>query len=137
MSRISPSSLASPRLNDYHMSRQHPAVLDHLYAGISPLQKDSNIYKSPLTPVVEPNQLLLSPVGDGSVAMTRAGKRQSLVMASLMKHMFNNNHPLSGSSSIVQLATKGSTSHGNLRTSVQSPVVIKLSDPGSVKTNMK
>ena len=54
-----------------------------------------------------------------------------------MKHSFNNNHPLTGSSSIVQMAAKGGVSHGNLRTSVRSPVVIKLSDPGSVKTNMK
>lgn len=131
ISRISPSVLTSPynnhRLGDYHMSRQNPAVLDHMYIGEPSPRKDFIGYKRPLTPTLEPNRLPMSP--NGSFPLTRAGRQHSLVMTSLVKQTLNNNgrSPLSNRSSLVQLAARGSPLHTN--TSHVSPVIVKLSEP--------
>lgn len=125
--RVSPSSLASSRLGVYHMSRQHPAVLDHLYIKDRSIYGDPNIYKS--SPVTSPDaNLALSKENSFSRS---GGRRHSLVMASLVKHALNNNrqNTLAGGASIVQLVAK-SGRRNNMSTSLRhSPVFIKLSTP--------
>ena len=67
------------------------------------------------------------PMGLQSAPLARAGQRQSVVMASLMKHTLNNNHRRSpsGISRLVQLASQGSSS-GSCNLPV-SPVIVRLS----------
>lgn len=111
------------------MSRQHPAVLDKLYAKehSNPSLPLTNLYKS-----ISPNhQLHSTPGGAGTTV------RQSLVMASLVKQSLSNYTPSSRQLSIVQLASRGGMSHRSTpRLSDDSPVLMKLSDPQPPSTSI-
>lgn len=124
---------SSRRHRDYHLSRQDPAVLDHMYTA-SPW-RDPNLYnRRPL--VVPPSRVSLSSSGTASIPLTRAGQRHSLVLSSLVKSSSNNNRPFSsGGGSIVQLAARAKTTRGSM--SPVSPVMVQLSLPKREKLQEK
>ena len=129
LSRVIPSpSHSNRRHRDYHLSRQDPAVLDHMYDA-SPW-RDPNLYnRRPIVmpPPEHPSRISLSPSGTASIPLTRAGQRHSLVLTSLVKQSSNNNRPYSAGSSIVQLAARAKTTRGS--SSPVSPVMVQLSQP--------
>lgn len=127
LSSATPSPIANNRrLVDYHMSRQNPAVLDHMYLPSSSLHQSYNVPSPLQTSNTKPI---------GSVPMVRSGKRHSVVMASLMKQSLNNNarHSVGlAGSSLVQLAAARAGRARNGYSSV-SPVIVKLASGGKNK----
>eukprot|EP00731_Ephydatia_muelleri_P015342 Em0008g1062a len=105
----------SHRPGEYHMTKQNPAILDHLHSPRQASVKDPLIYKSPTYFPPPPTQYTRSPLVHNT---------------SLLQHAINshrNSQPVG--TSLVQLAVRGSKRNGE--NGLASPMIVRLSGAGS------